>query len=64
MPRFTVIVTRDTTESVIVEIEAENADEASEKAIDYSYNNPNIEWEQDDTPNASSDHYVTNVEEA
>ena len=62
MPRFTVIVTRDTTESAIVEMEAANADEAAEKAIEFSHDNPDVEWFQDDTPNASSDHYVTGVE--
>jgi hypothetical protein len=63
MPRFIVTVTRDTTESTTVEIDAVDADAASEYAIGYTSNNPNIEWEQDDTPNASSDHYVTGVEE-
>lgn len=62
MPRFTVIVTRDTTESAIVEMEAANADEAAEKAIIYSKMNPHIEWAQDETDNASADHYVTGVE--
>lgn len=63
MPRFTVIVTRDTTESTSVVIDAADADEASEKALDISYNDPYIKWEQDYTPNASDDHYVTGVEE-
>ena len=62
MPRFTVIVTRDTTESAIVEMEAANADEAAEKAVIYSKDNRHIEWMQDETDNASRDHYVTGVE--
>ena len=62
MPRFTVTVTRDTTESATIEMEADTEEEAAEKAIGFSYDNPHVEWFQDDTPNASSDHYVTGVE--
>lgn len=33
MPTYTVIVTRDLTESVVVEVEADNEDEAGEEAL-------------------------------
>lgn len=63
MPRFSVIVTRDTTESAYVEIEAASESEAEEKAIAYSRDNPNLTWERDDTPNASKEHYTNGAEE-
>ncbi len=62
MKTYQVIVTRDTTESTLVTVEAENAEEAEQAAIDQSYN-PACVWAQDDTPNASSDHYTNGVEE-
>lgn len=62
MPKFTVIVTRDTTESCEIEIEAEGQDEAEEAALARSKDS-SIEWEPDDTPNASADHYITGCEE-
>jgi len=63
MPKFTCIVTRDTTESIIVEVEAENDEQAESAAIEASQD-PAHSWERDYTPNASSDHYVTNTEES
>lgn len=64
MPKmFDVIVTRDTTESCTMVIEGETAEEAQQAALDRSYSDSDLVWEQDDTPNASSDHYVTDVEE-
>lgn len=59
MPKFTLILTRDTTESVSVVVEAETEDEAQDKALD---NVPTEGWETDDTPNLSKNVYITNCE--
>lgn len=63
MPKFTVIVTRDTTESCQIEVEAEDRAEAEERALETSKSG-DVTWEPDDTPNASADHYVTGCDEA
>lgn len=63
MPKFSVIVTRDTTESTVVEIVADSPQKAESLAITYSQDNPHLEWVQDYTPNASSDHYTNGAEE-
>ena len=64
MKFFTVIVTRDTTESTILTIEARNATEASLTARELIQRDATgLVWEPDDTPNASSDVYVTDVSE-
>lgn len=56
---FDVIVTRDTTESCTMVIEAESQEEAEQAGLDRALNDTDLCWEQDDTPNASSDPYVT-----
>lgn len=58
---YEVIVTRDTTESTVIQVEAESPEEAEAEALSESYNG-RYTWEQDDTPNASGEHYVTGVE--
>lgn len=58
-----IIVTRDTTESCVIIIEAASAEEAEQAALERAHSDYNLVWEQDDTPNASSDPYITNVEE-
>lgn len=63
LKRFSVTVTRDTTESVTVEIEATDEADAQEKAIAFTYDNAHLTWEQDDTPNASKEHYANGAEE-
>jgi flagellar basal body rod protein FlgC len=60
MKNWDVIVTRDTTESCTMVVEADNEQAAQDAALQRSYVDP--VWEQDDTPNASKHHYVTNVE--
>lgn len=63
MPKYRVIVTRDTTESITVEVEAAGEEEAQSKALDASYSGNYFgQWEQDDTANASSDHYTNGAE--
>jgi len=59
---YDVIVTRDTTESCTMVVEAASASEAHEAALERSYTYDDLVWEQDDTPNASKQHYVTNCE--
>lgn len=61
---FDVIVTRDTTESCTMVIEADSLDEAQQVGLDRALNDQDLVWEQDDTPNASSDPYVTSCEPA
>lgn len=62
MPLFLVIVTRDTTESVAIPIKAKDQNEATEVALHTAINDAgSLVWAQDDTPNASSDPYVTDV---
>src|SRR5690606_12536961 len=51
---YSVIVTRDTTESVVLEIRAASEDEAAKLALEKA-RSPEITWEQDHTPNASKE---------
>lgn len=59
---YDVIVTRDTTESCTMVIEAESPEAAQQAALERSRNDTDLVWEQDDTPNASKEHYVTSCE--
>jgi hypothetical protein len=59
MKTFDVIVTRDTTESCTVVVEADSVEEAHEAAVQRALTDIDLVWEQDDTPNASADPYVT-----
>ncbi|AXK44157.1 hypothetical protein DVR09_15220 (plasmid) [Erythrobacter aureus] len=59
--RYSVIVTRDTTESITLEVDAIDEDEAEEKAIQLSHQGDH-KWEQDCTPNASKEHYTNGAE--
>lgn len=60
MPKtYDVIITRDTTESCTMLIEATSLEEANHIALARSYEDTDLVWEQDDTPNASKNHYVT-----
>lgn len=59
---FDVIVTRDTTESCCMVVEATDADEASRHAIERSRTDFDLVWEQDDTINSSKEHYLTHCE--
>lgn len=65
MPKFTVIVTRDTTESCEIEVEAESQEAAEQAGLQTALDFPGEqEWLPDDTTNASKDPYVTGCEEA
>ena len=61
MKTFNVIVTRDTTESVTLEIEAQDEHEAQELALRYVAGPNDIDWEHDD--NLPQPAYVTDVSE-
>ena len=64
MPKFHVTVTRDTTESTTLLVDAESESAAEQAALEISYADPSCEWSGDDTPNASSDHYTNGAEVA
>jgi hypothetical protein len=60
MPRFTVIVTRDTTESTTMHIVAKTEEEAQDWAMRAARNHAEaLSWTKDFTPNASADPYIT-----
>lgn len=63
MPKkFDVIVTRDMTESVTVEVTAIDGPTASSQALNQVKENPDaFAWSSDYTPNASANLYVTDV---
>jgi hypothetical protein len=63
MPRYEVIITRDITESTVLEVEADNQSEAYNAAYDALYGRTDIVWEVDDCSWDNSDPYVTNVSE-
>lgn len=58
MKKFQFTLTRDTTESVTVTIEADTIEEAQEKALE---NPPETGWEQDD--NDPQDPYLPDSED-
>jgi hypothetical protein len=61
---FTVIVTRDTTESAVLTVDAKNIRDARDQAMRMVLEDTNqIDWEQDYTPNASAHPYITHVQE-
>ena len=63
MPKtYDVIVTRNTTESRTMLIEAENRAAAIMFASERSSRDPDLVWMQDDTPNAGKQHSVTSCE--
>lgn len=57
MPKYTVLVTRDVTESVAIEVEAKSAVAAQTEALTRARHTP-LPWEPDETP-AKPDIYVT-----
>ncbi len=48
MPTFRVIVTSDMTESCVLYVEAADAAEANQTALDKAYADPCLKWEVDD----------------
>ena len=64
--KFSVIVTRDCTESTTVEVNAKSRSAAEEKALAIASANDgsDVEWEPDDCSGMQSDPYTTRCERA
>jgi hypothetical protein len=64
MPRYTVIITRDITESTVVQVDATNPYNAEDVALDKLYKQTDTKWEIDDEWwDCGSSPYVTDVVE-
>lgn len=63
MPKFTVILTRDITESCVIEVEATNIRDASDLAMQKLGETDNPGWEVDDGSCGTSPAYITDVSE-
>lgn len=63
MPRYSVIITRDLTESTVVEVEAETPEQAETAAIDKMHKSAETEWELDEGSWNKGDAYITGVDE-
>jgi len=63
MPRYSVIITRDVTESTIVQVEAETPEQAEVTAFEKLFNSADTEWELDEGSWNKGDAYVTGVDE-
>ena len=63
MPKYTVIITRDITESTALEVEADNPDAAEDAAHEALSQSSDAQWEIDDGSWDIGDHYVTDVSE-
>lgn len=62
MPRFTVIITRDITESTIIEVDADTREQAEEAAFEKLLASEDTEWRLDDGSWNNGDAYVTAVD--
>lgn len=63
MLRYNVIITRDVTESTVVEVEAETPEQAEVTAFTKLFNSADTEWELDEGSWNKADAYVTGVDE-
>jgi hypothetical protein len=63
MPKYRVILTRDITESTVVEVDAENPAAAYDASYDALYDAENVVWEIDDGSWGQNSPYVTDVDE-
>lgn len=64
MPKYTVIVTRNITESTEVQVDAANVDSAEDAALDKLRNQTDTKWEIDDGSwDSGGSPYVTDVTE-
>ena len=63
MPKYAVIITRDITESTVIEVEAANSDAAEELALTTLERQDATEWQIDDGSWNNSETYVTDVSE-
>jgi len=62
MATYTVIITRDVTESTVVEVEAGTPEDAEDLAFDKLSNSTDAEWRLDDGSWNQSGAYVTAVD--
>lgn len=62
MANYTVIITRDITESTVIKVKAETPEQAEERAFSKLYNNTDAEWSIDDGSWNQGDAYVTAVD--
>ena len=63
MPRYSVIITRDVTESIIVQVETETPEQAETAAIEKLFESTDTEWELDEGSWNKADAYVSGVDE-
>ena len=63
MPRYSVIITRDVTESTIVQVEAETSEQAETAAFDKLHDSTDTEWELDEGSWNKGDAYISGVDE-
>lgn len=62
MPTFQVIITRDVTESTVIEVDAETKEQAEEAAFEKLLASEDTEWRLDDGSWNNGDAYVTAVD--
>jgi len=62
MANYTVIITRDITESTVIEVQAETPEQAEDMAIEKLSNSTDAEWRIDDGSWNQGDAYVTAVD--
>ena len=63
MPRYSVIVTRDVTESTVVEVEVESPEQVEAAALAKLFESADTEWKLDEGSWNKGDAYVTGVDE-
>tara|TARA_B100000513_G_C11838334_1_gene164978 strand:+ start:345 stop:548 length:204 start_codon:yes stop_codon:yes gene_type:complete len=62
MPTFQVIITRDITESTVIEVDAETKEQAEEAAFEKLLASEDTEWRLDDGSWNNGDAYITAVD--
>lgn len=62
MPKFIVIITRDITESTMIEVEAETEEQAETAAFEKLWRTEDAEWTLDDGSWNNGDAYVTSID--
>ena len=63
MPRYSIIITRDVTESTVVEVEVESPEQAASAALEKLFESADAEWDLDEGSCNKGDSYVTGVDE-
>ncbi len=62
MANYTVITTRDITESTVIEVQAETPEQAEDRAFEKLWASDDTEWRLDDGSWNQGDAYVTAVD--